>query len=90
MAALARLREAGDRRAVKGLGRYIGFGIGAAVFGSTGIILMTVGALRWLQTHNDDHLSGNWNWVPYVGALIVFGILILVFISRIKAKGKRT
>ena len=73
---------------LKGLGRYIGFGVAAAITGSTGIILLTIGVLRALQVHTDDHLSGHWNWVPYVVALAVLTILILLFTSRIRAKSR--
>jgi Mn2+/Fe2+ NRAMP family transporter len=72
---------------LKGLGRFVVFGVGAAIIGSTGIILLTLSMLRLLQTHTDEHLQGNWNWVPYAVSLVVFGLLIAVFVSRIKPKG---
>ena len=72
---------------LKGLGRYIGFGLGAAILGSTGILMITLGAMRVLQTHTDRHLAGNWNWVPYLAGLAVLGILIALAVSRITAKG---
>ena len=74
---------------LKGLGRFVGFGLGAAVFGGIGIILLTLSGLRALQTHNDNHLDGNWNWVPYLAALVLLAILILVAVRRIKPKGSR-
>jgi hypothetical protein len=73
---------------LKGLGRFVAFGLGAAFFGSVGIILLTLAGLRGLQAHNDGHLEGNWNWVPYLAALVLLGILIAVAVSRIKVKGK--
>lgn len=72
---------------LKGLGRFIGIGVAAVVLASTGIILVTLGVLRVLQVHSDEHLAGNWNWVPYLVALIVLGVLIVIAVSRIKAKG---
>lgn len=72
---------------LKGLGRFIAFGMGAAVLGSVGIVLVTLAGLRALQTHTDDHLSGNWNWVPYLAALVLLGALIGFAVSRIKPKG---
>ena len=44
---------------LKGLGRFVAFGVGAAVLGGIGIILLTLAGLRGLQTHNDGHLDGN-------------------------------
>jgi hypothetical protein len=74
---------------LKGLGRYITFGIAAAVFGSMGILLLTLGGLRALQTHNDEHLSGHWNWVPYAAALALLLLLITIAVRRIRPKGSR-
>jgi hypothetical protein len=73
---------------LKGLGRYIGLGVAAAVLGSVGILMLTLAGLRALQTHNDGHLDGNWNWVPYLAALVLLGVLVAIAVSRIKPKGK--
>jgi hypothetical protein len=74
---------------LKGLGRFIAFGVGAAVSGGIGIILLTLAGLRGLQTHDDGHLDGNLNWVPYLAALVLLGLLIALAVSRIKVKGSR-
>ncbi len=73
---------------LKGLGRFVAFGIGAALLGGLGIVMLTLAGLRALQDHNDGHLDGNWNWVPYLAALILLGVLIAAAVSRIKLKGK--
>jgi hypothetical protein len=75
---------------LKGLGRFVAFGLGAAVVGGIGIILLTLAGLRALQTHNDDHLTGNWNWVPYLAALVLLGVLIAMAVRRIKPKERRS
>jgi len=72
---------------LKGLGRFIGFGVAAVLLASAGIILITLGVLRVLQVHNGEHLNGNWNWVPYLVALAALGILIALIVSRVRAKG---
>ncbi|MEY2432317.1 MAG: hypothetical protein QOC92_2042 [Acidimicrobiaceae bacterium] len=74
---------------LKGLGRYVVFGAGAAVVGGIGIILLTLAGLRALQTHNDGRFDGNWNWVPYLVALVLLGVLIALAVSRIKPKRSR-
>jgi len=71
---------------LKGLGRFVAFGVGAALIGGIGIILLTLAGLRGLQDHNDGHLDGNWNWVPYLAALVLLGVLIALAVSRIKPK----
>jgi hypothetical protein len=70
---------------LKGLGRFVASGMAAAVVGGIGIILLTLSGLRALQTHNDGRLDGNWNWVPYLAALVLLGLLIALAVSRIKA-----
>jgi hypothetical protein len=74
---------------LKGLGRFVGFGLGAVIVGGTGIILLTLAGLRALQTHNGGHLDGNWNWVPYLAALVLLGLLVAIAVSRIKPKGAK-
>ena len=75
---------------LKGLGRFVAFGLGAALVGSTGIILLTLAMLRVLQTHTDDHLSGHWDWVPYVAALVWLALLIALAVRRIKPKERHS
>ncbi|MEY2461699.1 MAG: hypothetical protein QOG30_3529 [Acidimicrobiaceae bacterium] len=72
---------------LKGLGRFVAFGVGAALVGGIGIIMLTLAGLRALQTHNGGHLDGNLNWVPYLAALVLLGLLIALAVSRIKVKG---
>ena len=75
---------------MKGLGRYIGFGLAAVFLGSAGILMLTLAAMRALETHTGSHLSGNWNWVPYVAGLAVLGILIAIAILRIGPSREKT
>jgi hypothetical protein len=74
---------------LKGLGHFVGFGLAAAVVGATGILMLTLGTMRVLQTQTGGSLGGNWNWVPYVAGLVVLGILIALAISRINKRGAR-
>jgi hypothetical protein len=71
---------------LKGLGRFVAAGVGAAVLGGIGIIMITLAGLRALQTHNDGHLDGNLNWVPYLAALVLLVVLIALAVGRIKPK----
>jgi hypothetical protein len=72
---------------LKGLGRYIRNGVGAAVLGGFGIIMLTLAGLRGLQTHNGGHLDGSLNWIPYLVALVLLGLLIAFAVRQIKPKG---
>jgi hypothetical protein len=71
---------------LKGLGRFVAAGVGAAVLGGIGMIMITLAGLRALQTHNDGHLDGNLNWVPYLAALVLLVVLIALAVGRIKPK----
>jgi len=72
---------------LKGLARFVAAGVGAALLGGIGIVLLTLAGLRALQTHNDDHLTGSLNWVPYLAALVLLALLIALAVTRIKPKG---
>lgn len=75
---------------VKGLGKFVGFGLGAALLGGVGVIMLLIGVLRMLQTETGDHLTGSLTWVPYLVTLIVAAILIglaLLGINRKKERG---
>lgn len=74
---------------LKGLARYVAFGMAAALVGSVAIILLTLSGLRALQTQTDERLTGSLTFVPYAAALVLLAILILIAKSRIKPKGKK-
>ena len=58
---------------VKNLGRWIGFGMGGALLGSLGAVLLLLGGLRLLQTETGSAFDGNLTFIPYVLVLIVSG-----------------
>jgi uncharacterized membrane protein len=68
---------------LKGLGRYVSFGLAAALLVSVGIVLLLVSLLRVLQTQTDTTFTGNWSWAPYLIVLAVGAVFILVAVSRI-------
>jgi hypothetical protein len=60
---------------LKALGRFVGYGVPAAVFTAGGFLLVSIGGLRALQTETHGHLSGNWSWAPY-GIVTVFCLAV--------------
>ncbi len=66
------------------IGRFVGFGLGAALVGGIGVVLLVVGVLRVLQTETDAHLTGSLTWVPYVVGLVVCAVLILLALRAIR------
>jgi hypothetical protein len=58
---------------VRNLGRFLGFGLGGALLGSLGAVLLLLGGLRLLQTETGSAFDGNWSVVPYAIVLVVSG-----------------
>lgn len=56
---------------IKGLGRFVGYGLAAMLLIGIGSIELTVALLRLLQTETGSPLRGNWSWVPYLITLLV-------------------
>jgi hypothetical protein len=72
---------------LKGLGRYAGFGIGAALLSGFGAIFISIGLLRLIQDETGVHLTGNWSWVPYLGVMILSaGIAVMSYLIGTRRK----
>jgi membrane protein implicated in regulation of membrane protease activity len=69
---------------IKGLLRYVGFGLLGALLMGTGIFFVAMGLLRALQTQTGTALTGNWSWVPYV--ITVAGLLGVAFVAFLRAR----
>ncbi len=75
---------------LKGLARYAGYGFAAAIFFSTGLFLVALGALRGIQAatgaadNKRGGLDGNLSWLPYLLAVLV--CLLLLGLVALAAK----
>lgn len=69
---------------LKSLKRLMAFGIPGGLLLALGIGFGALGVLRGLQTELHSTLDGNWNFVPYVGALAFTGIAIALSVAQIK------
>jgi hypothetical protein len=58
---------------IRGLGRFVGCGVGAALCGSLGVVLLLLGGLRFLQTETGSAFEGRKSFLPYLIVLIVSG-----------------
>jgi hypothetical protein len=73
---------------LKGLGRFLTFGVGGAIVLGAGLILLLLSGLRALQTETGSTFTGNLSWAPYLIVLTVGSILIVLALMRItKRKG---
>ena len=73
---------------LKGLARYVGFGLLGALLIGTGICFLAVGGLRALQTETGSTFTGHWSWAPY--GITVFGLLIIAVAAVFMARSPRS
>lgn len=70
---------------LKGLLRFLAWGVAGSLAIAVGVLLLLVGVLRLLQDETGTALTGDWSWVPYFSvALIGLGV-VGVAIWRITA-----
>ncbi len=55
---------------IKGLGRFLAFGVAGSLLLANGLILLMLAVLRVLQTELADTFDGNWSFAPYLITLI--------------------
>lgn len=55
---------------LKGLGRYLAFGVAGALLIGAGVVFLAIGGLRALQEQTGGHLTGNYSWIPYTGVMV--------------------
>lgn len=73
---------------LKGLGRFLAWGVSGAVALGIGVGLLLLAGLRALQTETDTSFTGNLSWVPYVIVVAVGLVLIALALLRVsKRKG---
>ncbi len=67
---------------VKGLGRYVVFGVAGSVALSIGLAILAVGFLRLLQGETGSTFTGNLSWIPYVICTV---LVVLIAFLAVKA-----
>ena len=70
---------------LKGLGRFIVFGVAGSVALAIGLVVLSVAFLRVLQTETGTTFSGNWSWAPYLictAAVLVVAAIAVKAVSR--------
>ncbi|HVF32035.1 MAG TPA: hypothetical protein VM933_03260 [Acidimicrobiales bacterium] len=73
---------------IKGLGRFIAFGVAGSLLLAVGLVLLVLAVLRALQTELADTFDGNWSFAPYVITLVVC-LVVLVLAARAIGAAKR-
>ena len=69
---------------LKGAGRWLGFGAGAAFAMGLGLMIVLLGVLRLIQTEFDRLATGSWSWAAYAVTLVVTLVLLAITLMRVK------
>jgi len=73
---------------LKAIGRFLALAIpGAALIGLGGFFL-GLGIMRLLQEETGVHLTGSWDWVPYLVSLVVLVLAVVVLVAAIKRSSR--
>lgn len=76
---------------LKGLGRYVAFGIAGSVALAIGLVIVAIGFLRVLQGETGGTFGGNFSWAPYaIVAIVVVGVALLAVVAIQRGQAKRT
>jgi hypothetical protein len=75
---------------LRGLGRYVGFGLLGSFLLAIGILLLGMSALRALQFETGDVFDGGWSWVPYVIVAVAMAIVIAIAVALISRDPRRS
>jgi len=74
---------------LKGLGRFILFGVVGSVFLAIGLVILAVALLRVLQGETDGAFDGNLSWIPYLIVtvmVVAVAVVAVLMIQRGAAK----
>lgn len=68
---------------LKGLGRFLAWGVSGAIALGIGVGLLLLAGLRALQTETGSTFTGNLSWAPYLIAVAVGLVLIALALLRV-------
>lgn len=74
---------------IKGLGRFVAFGVAGSLLLGVGVVLLVLAVLRALQTETATVFDGNWSFAPYLLTLVVCAAVIGAAVSALGRKGTK-
>ncbi len=75
---------------LRGLGRYILFGVAGSVALAVGLVILAVAFLRFLQGETDGAFDGNLSWVPYlIVTVVVVAVAAVAVVSVSRGQRRR-
>lgn len=72
---------------VKGLGTYVLWGSVSMLLTGLGMVMLTIGALRALQTETGSTFTGSFSWAPY-GIVLSGALIVLGLVGTVMTRGK--
>lgn len=76
---------------LKGLGRFVLFGVAGSVALAGGFVILAVSLLRLLQGETGTTFSGNLSWLPYViCAVVSIGVAAVAVVAIGKGQARRS
>lgn len=64
---------------LRGLGRYMIFGVTGSILVAVGVLMLAMSGLRALQDETGDTFDGTWSFVPYL--IVMVGLLVVVALA---------
>lgn len=86
------LREYAQQETVeplKGLARFVAFGVAGSLLVGIGVTLLVLAGLRALQTETGTTFTGNWSWAPYLIVTVGAGVVAALAVRAISRKRSR-
>jgi len=71
---------------IKGLGRFVAFGVPGAILLGLGVVLVALAMLRALQTETGGLFDGRWTFAPYLLTLVLCIVVIGLALSATRRK----
>jgi hypothetical protein len=73
---------------LKGLGRFMLFGVAGSVALAIGLVILSVAFLRLLQGETGSTFAGNWSWAPYLICTVAV-VAVAAIAVRAVSRGQR-
>jgi hypothetical protein len=75
---------------LKGLGRFIVFGVAGSVALGIGLVIAAIGLLRVLQAETGSTFTGKWSWAPYLICMVAVVLVAALAVSAVsRGQGRR-
>jgi hypothetical protein len=74
---------------LRGLGRYLAFGVGGSLVLALGLGMVGLAGLRALQTETGSTFTGSWSWAPYGITMLALALVAVLALSAVKKDASR-